>query len=328
MPPEDVVLAPPNTVLKTSSGKIRRDASREIYEKGLVGKGRRAVWWQLVRFTAAGAAPWLRRARRRAAATLYAGYAWALFGLLAPLFGLVAAALPVERWRWSLLRAGAWLMAALAGIRVNVHGKEHLPPQDVGCIFVANHQSYLDGFLLAATLPRMFSFIAKGELQQSWAPRTLLNAIGAEFVERFDFARGVADAERIAARARAGRSLLFFAEGTFMRMPGLLPFRMGAFETAAHTGLPIVPVVIRGTRSILRSESWFPRRGAITVLIGEPIDSRRVADEAGGDDFKAAVRLRDLTRQRILRHCGEPDLAHERPPLLTRARPEGEKHGD
>ena len=49
VPVEDVevVLAPPNTVLKTSSGKIRRNASREIYEGKLIGKPQQAVWLQL-----------------------------------------------------------------------------------------------------------------------------------------------------------------------------------------------------------------------------------------------------------------------------------------
>lgn len=40
-PPDDVVLAPPNSVLKTSSGKVRRAASRELYERGQIGKAQK-----------------------------------------------------------------------------------------------------------------------------------------------------------------------------------------------------------------------------------------------------------------------------------------------
>ena len=50
-----------------------------------------------------------------------------------------------------------------------------------------------------------------------------------------------------------------------------MPFRMGAFVVAAEAGVPVVPVSIRGTRSILRDGHWFPRRGIITVTIGKPI---------------------------------------------------------
>ena len=110
------------------------------------------------------------------------------------------------------------------------------------------------------------------------------------------------DASRLAESARAGRTPIFFAEGTFTRSAGLLPFRMGAFVIAAQTGVPLVPVTIRGARSVLRDGSWFARRGAIVVTIGAPL-------LAQGSDWNAAVALRDAARAEILRRCGEPDLA-------------------
>jgi 1-acyl-sn-glycerol-3-phosphate acyltransferase len=87
---------------------------------------------------------------------------------------------------------------------------------------------------------------------------------------------------------------------------------MGAFVVAAEAGVPVVPVVVRGTRSMLRSGHWFPRRGAITVIIGSPI-------MPDGNDWAAAVRLRDAARAEILRQCGEPDLApSDKPPAKSR----------
>jgi 1-acyl-sn-glycerol-3-phosphate acyltransferase len=87
-------------------------------------------------------------------------------------------------------------------------------------------------------------------------------------------------------------------------MPGLLGFRLGAFLAAAQAGVPVVPVAIRGTRSILRGGQWRPRRGEISVDIGAPI-------RPDGGDFAAAVRLRDAARAFVLAHCREPDLVHE-----------------
>jgi 1-acyl-sn-glycerol-3-phosphate acyltransferase len=104
---------------------------------------------------------------------------------------------------------------------------------------------------------------------------------------------------------------MFFPEGTFTRTPGLLPFHMGAFVAAAEAGVPVVPIALRGTRSILRSGSWFPRRGSISIQIGRPIEP----DPAETDAWSRALKLRDLSRQHILRHCGEPDLTQERPPI-------------
>ena len=118
--------------------------------------------------------------------------------------------------------------------------------------------------------------------------------------------RGVADARRTMQTVQAGRSLLFFPEGTFTRMPGLLPFHMGAFIVAAEAGVPVVPVTIRGTRSLLRADSWFPHRGAARVSVGAPILPI-------GTDWTAAVKLRDDVRAALLAHLGEPDLARDAP---------------
>jgi 1-acyl-sn-glycerol-3-phosphate acyltransferase len=78
---------------------------------------------------------------------------------------------------------------------------------------------------------------------------------------------------------------------------------------AAEAQVPVIPVTIRGTRSILRGEQWFPRRGTIHVHIGLPL----LPD---GGDFEAALRLRNAARAAILTRCGEPDLVREqlRPP--------------
>ena len=88
-------------------------------------------------------------------------------------------------------------------------------------------------------------------------------------------------------------------------MSGLLPFHMGAFVAATLAGLPVVPVTIRGTRSKLRPDQWWIRPGPIHVTISPAI-------EPEGQDWRAAIRLKDSTRSVILSHCGEPDLAAER----------------
>ena len=313
-PPDEVLLAPPNTVLKTSSGKIRRNASRDIYEHGLIGKPQEAVWLQLARFTVKSFKPRLRSFFHQTRAGLYASWCWLLYSLLAPPVGILVFLLPAEKLRWSIMRIAVKILATLSGTKIMVHARSNLPPKNVPCIFVSNHASYLDGYVLTALLDRPFSFIAKAELQSKFIVNILLKRIGTLFVERFDQQKGISDARIVAQKGATGRSLFFFPEGTFMRMPGLLPFRMGAFETAARTGLPLVPIAIRGTRSILRSGSWFPRHGIISVTFGKPISIEKT-DSGEQDTWSAALRLRDTSRKWLLKHCGEPDLGHERPQL-------------
>jgi 1-acyl-sn-glycerol-3-phosphate acyltransferase len=233
---------------------------------------------------------------------LYASYAWALFGLVAPVTWLLVALLPQSGWRWTVARTSMRLLALLSQTPVVVHGLDNIP-RDRPIVLVANHLSYLDGFVLVAALPIEFGFVAKVELTDYFTIRMLQSRMDVEFIERFDIERGVADARRVAQAAARGKSLLFFPEGTFQRMPGLLPFHMGAFVTAAEAEMPVVPVTIRGARSKLRSGSLLPRRGTVSVTVGKPITPK-------GSDWSAAIELRDAAREDILRHCGEPDLGH------------------
>ncbi|HRD64803.1 MAG TPA: AMP-binding protein [Candidatus Competibacter sp.] len=302
VPPDDVVLVPPHAVLKTSSGKIRRSAVRDLYEHDALGSGGRALWLQLARIAVAGIGAQARRLWRGAMERLYAGYAWTVFGLLAPGAWLGIMTLPRQAWRWALSRNAALTLARLTGTPLAVRGLENLPAGP--CVLVANHSSYLDAYVLIAAIPRHFHYVAKRELlNDRWLAKPL-QRMGTLFVERFDVQRSAEEAGKVAEAARSGQSLGFFPEGTFTRMPGLLAFRMGAFVAAAQAGTPVVPVIIRGTRSMLRAGSWFPRRGRLEVIVEPPI-------QPDGNDWSAAVRLRDAARAVVLRHCGEPDLGGE-----------------
>ena len=299
-PADDVVLAAPQTVPKTSSGKIRRAAGRELYEGGRLGS-RGPVWWQVARLAWSGARPQLKRSAQAAGEVLYAGRFWLVVGLAALPVAAGVTLLPKLARRRRMARGAARQLAKLTSMPIRIDGLENLQQQGP-LIVAANHASYLDVFALAAALPTEGAFLAKRELTQSFLARLLLERLGTLFVERFDAEKSIEDAQRALAAIRDGESLLFFPEGTFDRAPGLRPFRMGAFYVAAQAGAPVVPVAIRGTRSMLRGDDWFPRRGAITITVRPPI-------AAEGADLAAAVRLRDKVRREILSYCGEPDLA-------------------
>ena len=302
MPVDEVVLAPPQSVLKTSSGKIRRVASRELYEHG--GRTRtRAVWWQIVRLAWSAVLPQARRSLRAGADLAYSAYVMLLLGSLGTLTWFACAVLPRVDWCWALSHRMARLFLALAGMRLAVRGLEQVP-HDRPVVLAPNHASYLDGVVVVATLARPVRFVAKRELLDHWVPRIFLRRIGAAFVERFDVQHGIEDASKFSETLRAGQSLIVFPEGTFSRMPGLLPFRMGAFTIAAQAGAPLLPVTLRGTRSALRAGHWLFRRTMLSISFSAPI-------APPGADWNAAIELRDRARAEILRLCGEPDLGEE-----------------
>jgi 1-acyl-sn-glycerol-3-phosphate acyltransferase len=311
MTPDDIVLVPPRTVLKTSSGKIRRAACRDLYERGGRSALEHALWWQLLRLGLSAVLPQIRRSLSRTGELLYGIYVWVCFWMLAPVTWLAASLGQDPRSSWQLSRAGARALFKFTGTRLMVQGLENLPARGTPYVLVVNHASYLDGIVLVAALPDQLSFVAKRELENHFVTRSYLRSIGTQFVERFDLQRGLEDSERLLALMRSGQPLGFFPEGTFRRMPGLLPFRMGAFVVAAQAGVPVIPVALRGTRSILREGHWLPRRGTLNVTIGMPIAPR-------GSDWDAAIGMRDAARREILLHVREPDLSLETIPTKTR----------
>ncbi len=304
MPPDQVVLAPPNTLLKTSSGKLRRAACRKLFDEGRIGRARPAAWRQLADLKAQAARGELRRFSAALRATFVAALAWtatAAFGLCA--WCMVMVTPGIDR-RWRLLRSLLKGLAAASGTPLVLHRTGRVPTGPV--VFVANHSSYLDGFVLAAVLPGRLAFIAKAELLGSRVTSLPLRRLETCFVERFDRSRSISDARTLLGGPRQGASPVFFPEGTLTRIPGLRPFHMGAFQFACEQSLPVVPVAIRGTRSVLRDGSWFPHPATITVTIGQPIKSTAAP---AADNWGRACWLRDQCRRFLLAHIGEPDLA-------------------
>lgn len=299
LPPDDVVLVPPHTVPKTASGKIRRAAARDLYESGELMRPGRAVWLQLVRLTLGSAVHRTRRTARRVLEIGYAVYWWVVLVVHGLALWPLVLLLPNRRWRHAATRGAARSMLRLTGIPLSVRGAA-LPPG--GVMIVANHASYLDGLVLSAALEGELTFIAKQELEGQLVAGPFLKRLGTIFVHRIDPTAGAEDTEKILRAARAGATLVTMPEGTFSRMPGVLPFRLGAFLVAAKAEIPVAPVTIRGTRMVLRSDQRFPRRGEISVYISDPV-------RADGSDFGAAAHLRDRCRDIILQASGEPDLA-------------------
>lgn len=303
MAPDEVVMVPPHTVPKTSSGKLRRSAARSLYESGSLSKKGYALWWQLTRLSLSGLRHHARRISRRIFDLLYAGYWWAVLGTGASMTWSAVLLLPSRVWRQQMIHQMARGFLWLTGLWPKVEVEEPIPTHNV--LFAVNHSSYLDTLVLSAVIPGPLSFVAKEELACQRVSGPFLRRIGTLFVRRTDAEGGIEDSRKVLEASLSGERIVSFPEGTLTRMPGLLGFRLGSFLVAAEAGIPVVPVVICGTRSALRGGQWFPRPSSINVHIGKAV-------RADGNDFSAAVRLRDAVRARMLAFSGEPDLAMEK----------------
>jgi len=241
-----------------------------------------------------------RAARQSFGDTLFGIYAWLAFSAIVILAIVCALLLPGIDRRRRYVAACARATFRLTGIDVRVRGLEMLPAGH--CILVANHASYLDGVLLFGFLPPRFSYVIKGEMQKFPIVSILLQRIGSRFVERFDASGSARDARNLLRAASAGESLAFFPEGTFHPHPGLHRFRVGAFAAAIKAALPVVPVVISGSRRVYPGGHLLPRHGHLRIDVLPPI-------APGHPAFASSRELAELARRRILELLDEPDLA-------------------
>jgi 1-acyl-sn-glycerol-3-phosphate acyltransferase len=296
-PADTVVIGLPGSVLKTSSGKIRRSATKDAYLSGALARGRPSARAQWIRLFASDLRARLGRATRRGKDLLLGGYLGCLLLLTMPALWALVLLAPSARAADRLVRLWCRVMLALAGCDIRLEGQEHLAGTEPA-VLAANHGSYLDAVALLAALPEDFRFVAKHELLRAPLVGSVIRKAGHLTVERAARAQSVADAERVTAALRRGMSVMVFPEGTFVRSPGILPFRLGAFKSAVETGRPVIPVTIRGTRDILPADEWLPRPGPVTVAVSPPLRSR-------GSSWPDIVSLRDEARAEIARRSGE-----------------------
>ncbi len=300
VPPDHVALVAPGAVPKTSSGKIRRAATKELYEKGQIGRPSGTSLTQRLRLYSSAAVAETRKPLRRLGRGLYAAWlalsigtgvliAWPLSFLIP---GARAAAFLQQLWCRLALR--------LLGCRLSTEGLQNVP-RGKPVLLASNHASYADVPALLGLLPRPILFVAKKELRGWPFIGMFIRRAGHLSVDRVDAQQSVQDAAQVAVALEGGRCVLVFPEGTFTAAAGLRPFRLGVFKTAVLTGTPIVPMALTGTRRVLRDGTWLPRPGPIRLWVGPPI-----APE--GSDWKAIVALRDKVADAIAARCGEPRL--------------------
>ena len=298
-PPDVVVIVDPRTVLKTSSGKIRRAAMREAYSRGSLG-AHRPDWTERPRLLAGAFGAWIRRSAGWFGRAIFTG--WVLLVLVVSL-PVLWAYLAIRRPGPHADRAVKWwsrLALTMCGLRPRVVGLEQLGAPG-SCVLVANHASYIDPVVVMAAIPATFHFVAKRALMKYPLIGTVIRKAEHLTIEKAGLSDRLAGADDVERQLRDGQRLVIFAEGTFVRRPGLLPFRLGAFRAAVDTGRPIVPVALAGTRRVLPDGAWLFRHAPLTVTVGTP-----VVPQAGG--WPEMVRLRDAAVDQIARECGEPPV--------------------
>jgi putative phosphoserine phosphatase/1-acylglycerol-3-phosphate O-acyltransferase len=174
---------------------------------------------------------------------------------------------------------GSDLALALAGVRLEVTGEEHLWSHRPA-VFIFNHQSSLDVLALGSLLRRDFTGVAKKEAARDprFAPIGAL--VDVVYIDRANSKRAREALQPVVERLRDGTSIAIAPEGTRTPTPRLRPFKKGAFHIAMQAGVPLVPVVLRNAGQLMwRGESVI-RPGTLQVAVLPPISTKgwRVKD--------------------------------------------------
>ena len=191
----------------------------------------------------------------------------------------------VRTWARSINRA--------AGVRVRVHGREHVHNAG-GAVFIANHVSWFDIFPLAAEVP-WCSFIAKAEIRRIPLFGFAADCVGIVFLDRDNRKQAFKSYELAAKEVQAGRGIVVFPEGTRGHDYHLRPFKKGPFVLAIASQSPIIPTIVLGAREVMTKGSFWIRPGTVDLHFLEPIST-------AGFDYEHRAELMTVVWQLMAEH--------------------------
>ena len=311
LPPDRVELIPPGSIPKTSSGKLRREETKQLYLARTLTTAKPPAWVQIARL---GTGSFLKstasavlRGIRTGLEKIYGVYFIVVFILWIVPTWMVVRMYKDHRAAGRFTSAALKVLFALAGIRVKVVGREFMNTPGAK-VYASNHVSYFDVLPLMMGLGVPYRFVAKGEVNDMIFIGTFLNKMGHLSFNRHDASSRLRQVHEIEEYLRQGESVFVFPEGTFTPEDGVRPFQLGAFRGAVATGAPVIPVSLAGTRRFLRDRTFLPRPTSVTITLSPPIYPPRVSANEDPHHLQEMVRLRDQVREAIARYSGEPLL--------------------
>jgi 1-acyl-sn-glycerol-3-phosphate acyltransferase len=181
---------------------------------------------------------------------------------------------------------GAFTGVRLTGVKVATVGLEKLDPAR-NYVFMSNHASALDPPILLPLIPRRTSVMAKKELFSYPILGKVMTLGSLVPVDRGDRDAGIAAVRAAEEVIRQGISMTIFVEGKRSLDGKLLPFKKGPFYLATECNVPVVPVTILGTHTIMPKHRFAIQTGTATVIFHDAIDPK---DFGGRECLMAKVR--------------------------------------
>ena len=167
---------------------------------------------------------------------------------------------------------------------VTVEGLEHIQPGQ-SYVFVSNHQSMFDVWLIYGWLPVIFKWLMKAELRKVPFVGIACKAAGHIFVDRKNPKAAMESMEDIKKQLKDGVCTVIFPEGTRTKDGQVGRFKRGAFQIALDLKLPIIPISLSGCYDVLPKGKPFVYRRPVRMYVGEPIDITQFENNNDANDF-------------------------------------------
>ncbi|MBC61531.1 MAG: hypothetical protein CMP11_03660 [Zetaproteobacteria bacterium] len=157
------------------------------------------------------------------------------------------------------------------GIQIEISGKENLHSP---AIYIMNHKSVADIFILPAISPSKSTILAKKEIEYIPFLSSAMKKGGCIFIDRSNKEKAIESMRKGLEDLGKDYSILVFPEGTRSETEEILPFKKGPFHIALHSKLPIIPVGSYGLHKIGVGKNILLNPGKVFVHIGEKIETK------------------------------------------------------
>lgn len=187
--------------------------------------------------------------------------------------------------------------AAVLTMGLFAEGRDRVP--STGFVLAANHQSYLDPWLLGIACPRILRYLGRRTLFRNPAFRALVSRLGAiplgsETSDR----EGVGGLRAAIEALRAGYGVVLFPEGTRSRDGTVAPFKPGAIALAEKAGVPILPACVDGSLRAWPRGRVVPRPTSVRVAFGDPVEPSALGPDPAASLRERVVRILAGERRR------------------------------
>lgn len=194
--------------------------------------------------------------------------------------------LPTEMLQLLTFRWGALCF----GLEVHVEGKNNVP--DVPVVFMYSHASNLDPLAIGAVAPCPLRFIGKKAIFLIPLFGWLFMLYGHIPIDRHNRESAIESLKSAARSVRRSKaSIAISPEGTRSVTGHLQKFKKGPFHLAAHTRMPIVPVIINDAYDLMPVGHILPHSGVLTIRYLEPIMPPEGNDPIDVDHLSRTVRV-------------------------------------